>query len=151
MPSRHSTAGSNTRRSRRDGPPPTRRPEHIAGHGPPTLAGAPKRGPRLDGIVPFCPQCKSLVYPSAGKTACRKCGWTSDAAPVSQKISLGEATSKARIVLEDATDARPMQSIHCPKCGHDRAYFHLMQTRKSDEPPTQINECAKCKHGWREY
>lgn len=99
----------------------------------------------------FCPQCKGLVYPSGGRTACRKCGWSSDVAPVSQKVSVGQATDKARVVLEDSTDVRAVQSIHCPKCGHDKAYFHLMQTRKSDEPPTQINECVKCKHGWREY
>jgi DNA-directed RNA polymerase subunit M len=54
-------------------------------------------------------------------------------------------------VHEQKQEARPLQSVTCPKCGHDRAYFHLMQTRRSDEPPTQINECAKCGHSWRDY
>lgn len=101
--------------------------------------------------MPFCPQCKGLAYPSQGKTVCRKCGWTSDQAPKSKMVSVGKATAEEMVVVEDTTDARPQQAIHCPKCGHGKAYFHLMQTRKSDEPPTQINECVACGHSWREY
>lgn len=101
--------------------------------------------------MPFCPQCKGLAYPSGGQTVCRKCGWTSAKAPESKVVTVGQASAEERVVLEKAVDARPLQSIHCPKCGHGRAFFHLMQTRKSDEPPTQINECEKCKHSWREY
>lgn len=98
----------------------------------------------------FCGQCKSLVYPTGGKMVCKKCGWTSEGAGASNVIRT-EAMGKVRVVQEEKQEARPQQSVTCPKCGHDKAYFHLMQTRRSDEPPTQINECVKCTHSWRDY
>lgn len=98
----------------------------------------------------FCGNCKSLVYPAGGKLVCRKCGWTSDG-PTKSSVLRSEASGRERVVQEEKLEARPLQSVTCPKCGHDRAYFHLMQTRRSDEPPTQINECAKCGHSWRDY
>ncbi len=101
--------------------------------------------------MPFCAECKSLVYPKDGTLTCKKCGW-SDSGPAEKKIvQSGTATAKETVVMEEKVESRQMQSIECPKCGHDKAYFHLMQTRKSDEPPTEINECASCKHSWREY
>ncbi|HLF17249.1 MAG TPA: transcription factor S [Candidatus Thermoplasmatota archaeon] len=101
--------------------------------------------------MPFCAQCKSLAYPQDGKVVCRKCGWTSGGPVVSKVVRASEASGKKRQVLDNTSDVRQQQTITCPKCGHDRAYFHLMQTRRSDEPPTQINECVLCKHSWREY
>ena len=92
-----------------------------------------------------------MVYPVAGKLQCRKCGWTSEGPVVSKTLSLSSATSVKRVILEEKQEARPEQVITCPKCQHNKAYFHLMQTRKSDEPPTQINECVACGHSWREY
>ena len=100
--------------------------------------------------MPFCGNCKSLVYPSDGKLQCRKCGWTSTG-PTKSSVLRSEAMGKQRVVQEEKQEARPQQSTTCPKCGHDKAYFHLMQTRRSDEPPTQINECVKCGHSWRDY
>jgi DNA-directed RNA polymerase subunit M len=82
--------------------------------------------------------------------ACRKCGWTSEG-PATSNVLRSEAAGRERVVQEEKMEPRPLQSVSCPKCGHDRAYFHLMQTRRSDEPPTQINECAKCGHSWRDY
>ena len=104
----------------------------------------------LQGPVPFCEMCKAMVYPQDGKLKCRKCGWSSEG-PAESRIVRTEASSRERVVLERKEEARPQQTITCPKCGHDKAFFHLMQTRKSDEPPTQINECVSCKHSWREY
>lgn len=82
---------------------------------------------------------------------CRKCGWSSDGAAERQVVSAGKATGTKAVVMEEKVDTRQVQSTECPKCGHDKAYFHLMQTRKSDEPPTEINECMECGHSWREY
>ncbi len=101
--------------------------------------------------MPFCPECKSLVYPKDGTLACRKCGWADSAPTEKQVIQSGTATAKETVVMEEVMDPRQIQSVECPKCGHDRAYFHLMQTRRSDEPPTEINECMSCSHSWREY
>jgi transcription factor S len=101
--------------------------------------------------VAFCAQCKSLVYPVAGKLQCKKCGWTSEGAAVSRVLRVSEASGTERVIREEKLEARPQQQTTCPNCGHDKAYFHLMQTRRSDEPPTQINECTKCGHSWRDY
>ena len=98
----------------------------------------------------FCGNCKSLVYPVEGKLACKKCGWSAEGPVVSRFLTSAPAV-KARVVMEHEADVRQQQSVTCPKCGHDKAFFHLMQTRRSDEPPTQINECVKCKHSWRDY
>lgn len=108
---------------------------------------------RLDEIVPFCPQCKSLAYPKDGQLSCRKCGWSggTSGGQMINSSRPNESPGRKRVILEDKVEARPEQSITCTKCGNGRAYFHLMQTRRSDEPPTQINECTKCGHSWREY
>ena len=98
----------------------------------------------------FCGNCKSLVYPKDGKLVCRKCGWTSSGPVTGNVLSSGPA-GKERVVLEEESDVRQQQNVQCPKCGHDKAFFHLMQTRRSDEPPTQINECVNCHHSWRDY
>ncbi|MHB8633171.1 MAG: transcription factor S [Thermoplasmatota archaeon] len=101
----------------------------------------------------FCPTCRNLVYPKDGQMTCRKCGWVgAAAAPRMVSASTPDmAPSRRRVVLEEQAEARPEQTVTCPKCGHDKAFFHLMQTRRSDEPPTQINECVKCHHSWRDY
>jgi transcription factor S len=101
-------------------------------------------------VMPFCPECKSMVYPMGGKQSCRKCGWSSDR-PAKPKIITTKAEVREAVVIEEHDDARPQQVTECPKCGHDKAYFHLMQTRRSDEPPTEINQCVACGHSWRKY
>ncbi|MES2155319.1 MAG: transcription factor S [bacterium] len=103
--------------------------------------------------MPFCPNCKKLVYPVAGKLQCKNpaCGWTSEGPGASNIHRTESNEGKRRVVLEEKVEARPEQVTTCPKCQHDKAYFHLMQTRRSDEPPTQINECTKCGHSWRDY
>ena len=91
-----------------------------------------------------------MAYPKDGGLACRKCGWSSSRPAASQVVTTA-AAGRERVVIEEASDPRAQQQIECPKCGHGKAYFHLMQTRRSDEPPTEINECMKCGHSWREY
>lgn len=100
--------------------------------------------------MPFCGECKALVYPKDGKLACRRCGWSSDG-PAESKVVTKGAETRETVVVEESTDMRAQQDTECPKCGHGKAYFHLMQTRRSDEPPTEINECVECHHKWREY
>ncbi len=91
-----------------------------------------------------------MVYPVDGVLSCRKCGWT-DKKAVKSQIVTSEAEGRERLVVEHQVDHRAQQDAECPKCGHGKAYFHLMQTRRSDEPPTEINECMECGHSWREY
>ncbi len=91
-----------------------------------------------------------MAYPADGVLTCRKCGWA-DKKAVKSHIVTSAAEGKERLVVEKHVDHRAQQDAECPKCGHGKAYFHLMQTRRSDEPPTEINECMKCGHSWREY
>jgi DNA-directed RNA polymerase subunit M len=100
--------------------------------------------------VPFCGNCKAIVYPKDGVMMCRRCGWASKG-PAASRVLTSLREHKESVVIEQQADARAQQDAECPKCGHGRAYFHLMQTRRSDEPPTEINECVKCGHSWREY
>jgi transcription factor S len=95
---------------------------------------------------------QALPKPQGGRWFCQNpaCLRVVDAA-VESRIVAGTAEGRERIVMEEKLETRPLQNVQCPKCGHGRAYFHLMQTRRSDEPPTQINECESCKHSWRDY
>jgi len=56
-------------------------------------------------------------------------------------------------VIEDSEFMKrgTLVKVMCPKCGHDKAYVTMMQTRAADEPPTRIYRCEKCGHTWREY
>lgn len=89
-----------------------------------------------------------MVYPKDGQLVCRKCGWSSKA---ESKVVTTAAETTETVVVEGIEDMRQQQDAECPKCGHGKAFFHLMQTRRSDEPPTEINECVECHHKWREY
>jgi transcription factor S len=99
--------------------------------------------------VPFCPECKAMAYPKDGKLSCRRCGWSGGA--TEKRLVTKSADTREQVVIEEQQDSRQQHDTECPKCGHGRAYFHLMQTRRSDEPPTTINECMECGHKWREY
>ena len=55
------------------------------------------------------------------------------------------------LVLEEDTESHPLSDAECPKCGHNKAYFWLQQTRAGDEPETKFMKCEKCKHTWRDY
>lgn len=55
------------------------------------------------------------------------------------------------VVDKDTADMLPLTDTSCPKCGHDKAFYWLIQTRASDEPETKFLRCQKCKHTWRDY
>lgn len=101
----------------------------------------------------FCPECKAMMRPKAGVMTCAKCGHSeTKAEPTANRFATTESTGRDRVVLEEKEkDVRQTHQADCEKCGHEYAYFHLMQTRRSDEPPTTINECMSCGHSWREY
>lgn len=110
--------------------------------------------------IAFCPQCGSLMRPSAtgaGKLECPKCGFSKEANPGSLVIS----TSKIRhrgvektIMIDNdrpKTALPRTRDVRCPKCGNDEAEYWILQTRRADEPPTRFYKCVKCGHVWREY
>lgn len=103
--------------------------------------------------MPFCPECKSLVYPKAGKLECKKCGW--DGEHRGEKRILTQKVTEKEIVVHDENsrtiETRGSTKTECPKCGHGDAWAEFRQTRKSDEPPTMFCECKECAHRWRQY
>jgi DNA-directed RNA polymerase subunit M len=101
--------------------------------------------------VEFC-ECGSVMTAVKGGFQCRACG-----RKITKNVK-GKLTTHAKkkdiIVVEDnRPDRLPDTHKKCPKCGHTRAYWWLIQTRAADEPPTQFFRCAnqKCRHTWREY
>ena len=99
----------------------------------------------------FCPECGAMLLPKEGKLEC-SCGYTKNLSDkneyeVSKKIETEENVK----VLGEVEDMRSTIKETCPECGHDEAYYELKQTPSSDEAPTRIFTCAKCKHTWRAY
>ena len=104
-------------------------------------------------FMQFCPKCKSIMVPYGTNTMrCRKCGDTISQKADSMKLSLKTDEKTDVIVLEkDEAMLTTTDDRECPECGHNIAYFWLIQTRASDEPPTQFFRCVKCRQTWREY
>ena len=107
----------------------------------------------------FCPTCKSLLIPKkVGKEnvmGC-SCGYTSGSAAGGLRLLSKETVKKKEHETIEAIDpdklgSHPVIDADCPKCGHDKAIYWLIQTRASDEPETKFMRCEKCKHTWRDY
>lgn len=102
-----------------------------------------------DLAMQFC-VCGGLLMPRKdGKAVCRSCGKSTEAA-MPQKMTSKQKKEEV-VVIEDNEPDLPTTEKQCPKCGHRRAYWWLIQTRSSDEPPTQFYKCIECRHTWREY
>jgi DNA-directed RNA polymerase subunit M len=100
----------------------------------------------------FCPKCKRLMRPdkAAGVWKCGACG-TKVPLGTAREVGKVEATGRPMTVIETKTVTLPTADEECPKCGNNKAYWVLRQTRGADEPETRIFECTKCGHKWREY
>lgn len=104
----------------------------------------------------FCPRCKAILYPkktTTGKTkmACN-CGYSTkekEKLILKEKITVDKKDKITIVDKEIKTD--PKIKITCPKCGHEEAYYWLLQTRAADEPETTFYKCVKCSHQWRSY
>ena len=96
----------------------------------------------------FCEKCGSILVPSDDESfECIQCGTKGD-------VDLSESAGKAKevcMVGEGIEDSRATAEIACKKCGHNKAYYYIQQTRSADEAPTTFYECIKCKNRWREY
>ncbi len=89
---------------------------------------------------------------------CPKCGYREDASSALSQSRVLVTTikhsekEKLIIVSEDLEGKLlPKVKIRCPRCGHDEAYYWVVQTRRADEPPTRFYKCVKCGYVWREY
>lgn len=107
----------------------------------------------------FCEKCGNLLIAveEKGKLVytCSKCGHKKRAKKVvSTNINETIRDEDKKILIFDEKDEfeqYPKAKVICPKCGNNKAYWHMQQTRAADEPPTNFYRCTKCKHSWREY
>ncbi|MGQ4891206.1 MAG: transcription factor S [Candidatus Njordarchaeia archaeon] len=111
----------------------------------------------------FCDQCGSLMKVKEEKETviiyeCPVCGYTKSVprdinnAPKGITINTSDPDDIDVIIDESKiTKKGTLVNAKCPKCGHEKAYVVLMQTRAADEPPTRIYRCEKCGYTWREY
>ncbi len=98
--------------------------------------------------VEFC-TCGGMLVPHKGFMKCRICG---NEIKMSKEAKITEEQNKEDIVIiEDNKPDLPTTDRECMKCGNKEAYYWLIQTRSSDEPPTQFFRCTQCRHVWREY
>jgi len=103
----------------------------------------------------FCPKCGSILMPKkegAKKLLACSCGYKSkDVSSATIKEEKLEKTKEIEVIDEKKMETLPLTEVECPKCGHKKAYFWLVQTRASDEPETKFMKCEKCSHTWRDY
>jgi len=107
----------------------------------------------------FCPKCGSLMIPKreGNQTflVCRKCGYKEIPKGVSlrEEKRIEHSVKDKTIVVETPVEVKvlPKTRAECPKCGHNEAYWWMIQTRRADEAPTRFFRCTKCGYTWREY
>lgn len=105
----------------------------------------------------FCPKCQSLLKPKlegTKKLMVCSCGYKSkDAdAKISEKTVKPKQEHKIEVIEKNIDlETLPKMEAKCEKCGHNKAYFWLVQTRAGDEPETKFLKCEKCGHTWRDY
>ena len=114
----------------------------------------------------FCPKYGSLLLPKkeGGKVVvvcrqggkivatCKVCGYKNEQGE-QIKIKDEKATEEKAVEVIDEAELQtlPLTDAECPKCGHGKAHYWLVQTRAADEPETKFLKCEKCTHTWRDY
>ena len=101
----------------------------------------------------FCPKCGALLKIKREKNkkyfSC-SCGYTNrDIGDVQLKEEV-KHDEKVIDVIDDEKEPLPLTNAECPRCGHGKAYYWLVQTRAGDEADTKFYKCEKCKYTWRE-
>ena len=77
------------------------------------------------------------------------CGYTDkQSGKLSEKYDHSKKTVK---VADENQETLPVTSEECSKCGNNKAYYWMVQTRAGDEPETKFLRCTKCRHTWRDY
>ena len=102
----------------------------------------------------FCPKCGSLLIPKkedSKRLLVCSCGYKESDLEKAKIREVLRDRAEVEVVDKDTSDMLPLTEADCPKCGHDKAYYWLVQTRASDEPETKFLRCQKCKHTWRDY
>jgi len=103
----------------------------------------------------FCPKCGTLLIPKKEGNkkvmTCPRGDYSSDEFEMGKLSETVKEKKEVEVIDESETETLPLTDHICEKCGHDKAYFWLIQTRASDEPETKFLKCEKCKHTTRDY
>ncbi|MBM3291719.1 transcription factor S [Candidatus Bathyarchaeota archaeon] len=103
----------------------------------------------------FCSTCGTMCNIDHKKRCyiCPKCGAEEpiNDAPVIQRTK--QNGEKIVVIGKKEQNLRttPQVKANCPKCGNDKAYWWMVQTRGIDESSTQFYRCTKCGYTWRDY
>ncbi|MFH0896663.1 MAG: transcription factor S [Candidatus Bathyarchaeota archaeon] len=112
----------------------------------------------------FCPKCEMRLVLTQ-KTSnndevstfltCPKCDYQRKV--TSEELTLAKiverpAPERVAVIDNESANLRtmPTTKVECPKCGNREAFWWMVQTRGSDESPTQFFRCTKCEYTWRE-
>jgi len=103
----------------------------------------------------FCPKCGTTLTPQKKEKkvvlSCPKCGY--ETRKGQKNLSMMQQDSEKIVVIgkeEQKIRTLPKTRAECPKCGHNEAFYWLVQTRGADESSTQFFRCTKCRTTWRE-
>ncbi|RLI10170.1 transcription factor S [Candidatus Bathyarchaeota archaeon] len=103
----------------------------------------------------FCPKCGTVLSIDREKQClvCPKCGAEE---PLEKDVIYSKtAPEKDKIIVigrkERNLRTTPQVKAVCPKCGNNKAYWWMVQTRGIDESTTQFYRCTKCGYTWRDY
>jgi len=102
----------------------------------------------------FCPKCGSLLVPKKEdnkKLLGCSCGYKNADLGGAKIVENLRTKKEIPIIDREDNDLLPLTDAKCPKCGHEKAFYWMIQTRASDEPETKFLKCEKCKHTWRDY
>jgi len=108
----------------------------------------------------FCPKCNSrlILEKQEGQSVltCPRpgCGYKEPASKVEVVVSSeSQGQDVIKVLEKEVKELQPIPTTRalCPKCGNTKAYFWLVQTRGTDESPTQFFRCVRCNNTWREY
>lgn len=102
----------------------------------------------------FCPKCGSILTQRKDKDktflGC-SCGYVLKSGNVEVKEEVKQKVEDNMDVVDANDETLPETDADCEKCGNNKAYFWLIQTRAGDEPETKFLKCTKCGHTWRDY
>lgn len=108
-------------------------------------------------MMKFCPKCGAIMRPrKEGEKVIFECSCGETVRGGSTEITERKEVPKKEEdveveVVDGEVETLPVTREECPKCGNDRAYYWLVQTRAGDEAETKFLKCTKCKHTWRDY
>ena len=88
----------------------------------------------------FCPKCGSLLKVKKEKNKTIQfcsCGYTSEQKkPQTIKETIDSEEKKIEVVEDQ--NVNPLTEEICPKCGHNKAYWWMKQTKAGDEADTKF-------------